>query len=109
MHELLNFAEFIIDALLSLVKFIIIAYAILSWLIAFDIVNLRNQFVYRVSRALDGIVRPILRPIQRILPAMGGLDFSPIILFIVIGGVQNYLLHPFFSWLHGLVGGGVAL
>ena len=109
MHELLNFSEFIVDGLLSLIKFVIIAYAILSWLIAFDIVNLRNSFVFQASRGLDGIVRPILRPVQRILPAMGGLDFSPIILFLVIGGAQLYLIHPLFTWLHGLVGGAVAV
>ena len=109
MIELLNFSEYVVDGLLSLVKFIIIAYAILSWLIAFDIVNLRNSFVYRASRGLDAIVRPILRPIQRILPAMGGLDFSPIIVFLVIGGAQNYLLHPLFNALRDMVGGPTVL
>jgi len=102
---LLNFSEYIIQALLSLVVWVVIAYAVLSWLIAFQVVNLRNPFVYRASRFLDAIVTPLLAPFRRVLPSFGGMDFSPIILFILIGGIQRYLIPPFFAWLHGLVGG----
>jgi YggT family protein len=108
MDAILNFIEFVVQALLSLIIWIIVAYAILSWLISFDIVNLRNRFVYRASHFLEAVARPILAPFRRLLPNMGGLDFSPILLFILIGGVQRYLIPPFFAWLHGLVAGGGA-
>ncbi|MHB8528357.1 MAG: YggT family protein [Caulobacteraceae bacterium] len=106
MDALLNFAQFVIEALLTLIIWIIIAYAILSWLIGFDIVNMRNRFVYRASHFLDAVANPLLRPFRRLLPSMGGLDFSPIILFIIIGGAQRYLIPPFFGWLHTMVNGG---
>jgi YggT family protein len=102
---LLNFAEYIIQALLSLIVWAVIIYAVLSWLIAFQVVNLRNPIVYRASRFLDAVVTPMLAPFRRFLPSFGGLDFSPIILFILIGGIQRYLIPPFFAWLHGLLGG----
>ena len=105
MHAILNFAEYIIQALLSLAVWVIIAYAIVSWLISFNVVNLRNRAVYQISRVLEAVANPLLRPFRRLLPTMGGIDFSPIILFLVIGGAQRYLIPPLFAWLHGLVGG----
>ena len=105
MDALLNFSEYIVQALLSLIVWAVIAYAVLSWLIAFQVVNLRNRFVYSASRFLDSVVTPLLAPFRRFLPSFGGMDFSPIILFILIGGVQRYLIPPFFAWLHGLLGG----
>ena len=104
MDALLNFSEYIIQTLLSLIVWVVVAYAVLSWLIAFQVVNLRNQFVYRASRFLDSVVTPLLAPFRRVLPSFGGMDFSPIILFILIGGLQRYLIPPFFAWLHGLLG-----
>ncbi len=106
MHALLNFAEYIVQGLLDLILWAVIAYAILSWLVAFNVVNLRNNFVWQVSRFLEAVSRPLLRPFQRLLPNLGGMDFSPILLFLVIGGVQRFLIPAFFGFLHGLVGGG---
>ncbi len=106
MHALLNFAEYIVQGLLGLILWAVIAYAILSWLVAFNVVNLRNNFVWQVSRFLEAVSRPLLRPFQRLLPNLGGMDFSPILLFLVIGGVQRFLIPAFFGFLHGLVGGG---
>lgn len=107
MDALLNFSEYIIQTLLSLIVWVVVAYAVLSWLIAFQVVNLRNQFVFRASRFLDSVVTPLLAPFRRFLPSFGGMDFSPIILFILIGGVQRYLIPPLFAWLHGLLGAPV--
>ena len=78
MYAILNFVEFIIQSLLSLVVWAVIAYAILSWLIAFNVVNVRNRAVWQISNFLERVVRPLLRPFQRFLPTMGGMDFSPI-------------------------------
>jgi YggT family protein len=75
---------FLFDSLISLVIFLVIASAILSWLVAFDVVNLRNPTIYRIVRALDAMTEPLLRPIRRILPNLGGIDISPIILLLLL-------------------------
>ena len=103
----LNFAQFLVNGLLELIVFAVIVYAILSWLIAFNVVNMRNKAVWQVSRFLEAVVRPILRPFQRVIPNLGGMDLSPILLFLVIRGAQMYLIPPFFSFLRTLVGGSI--
>ena len=107
MYAILNFVEFIIQSLLSLVVWAVIAYAILSWLIAFNVVNVRNRAVWQISNFLERVVRPLLRPFQRFLPTMGGMDFSPILLLLIIQGTKLYLVHPFFDFLRGLFVGPV--
>ena len=61
-------------------------------LVAFDIVNLRNRFVASIYFFLDGIARPLLYPIQRMIPPLGGVDISPIIALLIIQAMQRYLL-----------------
>ena len=63
---------------------IVIASAILSWLIAFNIVNMRNNLVRSVATGLYQITEPLLRPIRRILPNMGTIDISPVVLYLLI-------------------------
>ena len=109
MDAILNFTEFVIQALLSLVVWIVVVYVIVTWLISFDIVNLRNRLVYRLSNLLEAMALPLLRPFRRFLPSFGGLDFSPIILIILIEGLKMYIIPPLFAWLHGLVGGGAGV
>ncbi len=104
MNAIIDFAYIIVNGLLSLIVFVIVAYAILSWLIAFNVVNLRNRFVWQISRGLESVARPLLRPIQRVLPSLGGMDFSPILLFLIIGAMQRTLIPAFFNWLHQLAG-----
>ena len=62
--------------------------AILSWLIAFDVLNARNPNGYRFASALDGITAPLLAPIRRFIPPLGGLDLSPIILILLLQALQ---------------------
>ena len=74
-----------------------IASAILSWLIAFNVVNTRNQFVSAVAEFLYRITEPVLAPIRRVLPSMGGLDLSPIVLILIIMFIQRviaYYIYP---------------
>ena len=99
-----QFLLYIADTLLGLVSFAIIASAILSWLVAFDVINLRNQFVAGVYRFLDVVSRPVLAPFQRFIPALGGVDISPIIALIVIEGVRRYLLPLLFGPLINILG-----
>ena len=82
----------VIHTLIGLLIAAIIASAILSWLIAFDVINMRNRFVYNIARFLDAVTRPILRPVQRIIPPLGGVDISPIVVLLVIQGFRQYLL-----------------
>jgi YggT family protein len=98
-----SFLEFVVSSLLELIILALVINAILSWLIAFDIVNMRNRFVYQVTRSLDAVTRPILRPVQRIIPPFGGVDISPIIVIIVLIGIQRYILPLIFSPLIALL------
>jgi YggT family protein len=82
---------YIIIRALDLYIWLLIASAILSWLIAFNVVNTRNQFVAAVAEFLYRITEPALRPIRKRMPDLGGLDISPIILIFLIWLIQMYL------------------
>ena len=81
-----------ISYLLTLYVYIIIAQAIMSWLIAFDVINLRHPMVRNLWYFLNAITEPALRPIRRFLPNLGGIDVSPVILILIIVGIQNVIL-----------------
>ena len=67
--------------------------AILSWLIAFNVVNTRNQFVGMVSDFLYRITEPALRPIRQFMPNLGGIDISPLILFLIIIFIERVIIN----------------
>ena len=77
--------------LLSVLWWIIIVQAILSWLIAFNVVNMSSPFVRSVATALDRLTAPLYRPIRRFLPDFGGIDFSPLVVLLLIMVVQKLL------------------
>ena len=106
MVDILKFVFFILDALLGLLWWAIIISAVLSWLVAFDIINLRNRAIYQISTFLDRVTGPVLRPFQRIIPPLGGVDISPIIVLLIITGVRAFLLPGLLRFLIGLTGGG---
>jgi YggT family protein len=81
-----------ISLLLSLYIYILVAAAVMSWLIAFNVVNPRNQFVAMVGEFLYRITEPVLRPIRNVLPNLGGIDISPIIVIIIIWFIQIVIL-----------------
>ena len=83
-----------IDVVLGVVIFIMIAQIIVSWLLAFNILNMSNQFVAMVANALYQITDPLLRPIRRLLPNFSGLDISPIVLFLAIYFIRLVILYP---------------
>ena len=85
----------LISTVIQIYIYILIASAILSWLIAFNVVNTRNQFVAIVTDTLWKLTEPVLRPIRRILPNLGGLDLSPVVLILLLIFVRN-LLFEFF-------------
>jgi YggT family protein len=88
MRALLN----VILLALQLYTYLIIASAILSWLVAFNVVNTRNDFVRSIWNFLDAVTQPVLRPIRNILPNLGGVDISPIILILLIIFIQNLIV-----------------
>ena len=99
-----SFILFVVSGLLSALIWAIIISAVMSWLVAFDVINLRNPFVANVARFLDAVTRPILRPIQRFIPPLGGVDITPIIALLVIQGAQHYLLPILFRPLIAISG-----
>jgi len=78
----------VIDLALQLYVWIVIAAAIFSWLVAFNVVNTRNQFVGAIGEFLYRITEPALRPIRNMLPNLGGIDISPVILFLIIAFIR---------------------
>ena len=77
---------------LQIYVWLLIASAVLSWLIAFNVINTRNQFVSTVWDALYRVTEPVLRPIRERLPNLGGLDISPIILLLIIYFIQSVIV-----------------
>jgi YggT family protein len=99
-----SFLYFVIGGLLDLLVWAIIISAVLSWLVAFDVINLRNRFVYNVAHFLDAVTRPVLRPVQRFIPPLGGVDISPIIVLLLIQGFRRYILPMIFGPIIAAVG-----
>ncbi len=81
-----------IHYLLSLYWWIIIAGVVLSWLMAFNVVNAYNPFVRSLWGALNAVTEPLLRPIRRVLPDLGGIDLSPIILLLGVHFIQMVII-----------------
>ena len=95
---------YILVNLLWLLEMAIIASAIVSWLVAFDIINLRNRTAYAIVTTLERVVRPVLAPFQKIIPTLGGMDLSPIVALIVIEAIRSRLLPWVFGFLPAAVG-----
>lgn len=81
----------LIDTLLGLYIWVIIIGAILSWLVAFDVVNTRNRVVYVIGDFTYRLTEPALRPIRRIVPDLGGVDISPLLLILLLFFVRRLL------------------
>ncbi|MDD5586763.1 MAG: YggT family protein [Alphaproteobacteria bacterium] len=83
----------IIDIVLGLYVWLLIIGAILSWLVAFDVINTRNRLVQMVGDFVYRITEPALRPIRRFIPALGGVDVSPLVLILLIMFLRSFLRH----------------
>ncbi|KQN73718.1 YggT family protein [Devosia sp. BK] len=87
----------IILILLQLYWWVLLIMIIMSWLISFNVINTRNQFVEAVWRVLNQMTDPVLRPIRRMLPNFSGLDLSPLVAFLLIFFIQSiigYYIYP---------------
>jgi YggT family protein len=83
---------YIILLVLDIYIWLLIAAAVLSWLIAFNVINTRNQFVSMVVDFLYRVTEPVLRPIRSLLPNLGGIDVSPVVLILVIILIKDIIV-----------------
>jgi YggT family protein len=88
----------ILRILIDVVWWIIIVQAILSWLIAFNVINTQNPVVRQIWLALDRMTQPIYAPIRRILPDFGGLDLSPLVVLVGLAIINRVLTEIQFSY-----------
>jgi YggT family protein len=85
---MLNPIAALLIEILEIYKWIVIAAVIVSWLTAFNVINVHNNFVRSLLRILLALTEPVFRPIRRVIPPIGGLDLSPIIVFVLIWFLQ---------------------
>jgi YggT family protein len=85
---MLNPIAALLIEILEIYKWVVVAAVIVSWLTAFNVINSHNNFVRTVLRILLAMTEPVFRPIRKVLPAMGGLDLSPIVVFVIIWFLQ---------------------
>ncbi|WP_372003423.1 YggT family protein [Tistrella mobilis] len=95
MASLLQGLLFLFNAAIEIYTWILIASVILSWLVAFNVVNTNNQVVYTIGSFIHRITEPVLRPIRNVLPSLGGLDLSPLVLLLLL----NFLKIVVNGWL----------
>ena len=86
---------YLLYMLLNLYNLVLIVWIILSWLVAFNVINSHNRFVSTVMHVLGRLVEPILRHVRKYIPPVGGLDLSPIVVFLAINFVQYTLVYYF--------------
>jgi YggT family protein len=91
----------VIEVLLTLVWWIVFIQAIMSWLIMFNVINTYNEYVRTVWNALKRITDPLYNPIRRILPDFGGLDFSPLIVLLIIVILGDVVIPHIEAWYIG--------
>ena len=85
----------LISSAISLYIWILIASAIMSWLIAFNVINTYNRVVNSIAEVLYRLTEPALRPIRRLLPNLGGIDISPIVLILLLFFVRDLVIEYF--------------
>ena len=105
MVAVIDFIFVVIQLLIQAAMWIVVANAIMSWLIAFDVINMRNATARQVVHWLDAITRPILKPLRRFIPPLGGIDITPLILIILLQAAVITLLPALKTWIESMVGG----
>lgn len=92
----MNALFWLIDTVLALYMWAVIISAVLSWLVAFGVVNTRNRFIYMVGDFLHRITEPVLAPVRRFLPNLGGVDISPLVVILLLYFARRLLVDLFF-------------
>jgi YggT family protein len=91
----MNPVHWLIDTVIELYIWVVIASVVLSWLIAFNVINTRNSFVHQVADFLNRATDPALRPIRNVLPNLGGIDISPIVLILLLVFIRRLIWQMF--------------
>ena len=82
----------LIDTILTIAFWVVFAHVIMSWLINFNVVNVRQPFVYQIWQVLNRLTAPLYRPVRRLLPDLGGIDLAPLVVGIGILFVQRLIV-----------------
>ena len=109
MMAIVDFLFTVLNALLSLSVWVVIASVVVSWLVTFQVINLRNPTAYGVVQFLERVSRAVLWPLRRIIPAIGGIDITPLIYIIVVQAAQSTLLPALHNELYRLFGGAALI
>ncbi len=91
MDALVNAVLWLIFTVIDLYMWVVIAAVILSWLTAFNVINTNNRVVYMIGEVVYRLTEPVLRPIRRILPDLGGIDLSPVVLLLGLVFIKRLL------------------
>lgn len=83
----------VILIIINIYQYVVIAAVVLSWLVAFNVVNMRNQVVNAVAEGIFRLTEPVLAPIRRALPSMGTLDLAPIVLLLMLYFLQQVIIY----------------
>ncbi len=94
-----TFYIYVVNPLISFYLFVIIAGVVISWLLMFNVINPRHPVAASLLNAIYMLTEPVYRPIRNILPTMGGLDLSPLIVFLGLQFLNAGLIRPFFYFL----------
>jgi YggT family protein len=96
---MMNPVFWLILQLLDIYTWIVIAAVVASWLIAFNVVNLHNAVVRSIVRVLDVLTEPVFRQVRRVLPSFGGIDLSPIVVFLGIMFIRYVIIYISATWM----------
>jgi len=94
----------LVNTIIGLMIFFIVVSAIASWLVAFDVINTRNRFVYSILTFLDSVTRPLMEPFRRIIPPLGGIDVSPIVVILLLNFIKMVFNNTAAPALYQLLG-----
>ncbi len=86
---------------LEMYQYVVLAMVVMSWLINFGVINIHNDIVRSIWNAVNALTEPLMRPIRRIIPPMGGLDLAPLILLLLIYFVQHLVVYNIYPMALG--------
>ena len=97
MNFLQSILVYLVSPVLSFLVILIFVWVIMSWLVSFNVINLRNPMMRQIYYAIESLLRPMIAPIQRVLPSFGGLDFSPIVLLLLLQWANGYIIPALYN------------
>ena len=83
---------YLVSPVLSFLVILIFVWVVMSWLVSFNVINLRNPMMRQIYYGIESIMKPLMAPIQRVLPSFGGMDFSPIVVLLLLQWLKGYVV-----------------